>query len=148
MTRRAFAQEDSNLNTASVKTSRTKEFVDIDLAFKAKTTSGEIFKKKDASAVKQAVKNLIQTNLLEKPFLPDFGGDIRGQLFELADRGQSGLIRRNIIRNINVYEPRAKILDLIVSLHPDNHTLNVTVKFSVQNLDEQVEFTTTLTRLR
>lgn len=148
-TRRAFAQEDTtNLQVATVATSRVREYKDIDLAFKAKPSSGEIFKKTDASAVKQAVKTLVMTDLLEKPFLPDFGGDVRGQLFELADRGKSGVLRRNIERTINTYEPRAKILDLEVDLQPDRHTLNVTIKFEVVNTEETVEFTTTLSRLR
>ena len=72
-TRRAFAQEDTDLNTASIASSRAKEYIDIDLTFQAKPTSGEIFKKKDAAAVKQAIKTLVMTNLLEKPFDPFFG---------------------------------------------------------------------------
>ncbi len=147
-TRRAFAQEDGNLQTATVATSRVRQYKDIDLAFKAKPSSGEIFKKTDASAVKQAVKTLVMTDVLEKPFLPDFGGDVRGQLFELADKGKSSIIRQNIEKTINTYEPRAKILDLVVDLQPDRHSLNVTIKFEVVNTEETVEFTTVLNRLR
>lgn len=147
-TRRAFALEDTDLNTASVSSSRVREYIDIDLAFKAKPTSGEIFKKKDAAAVKQAIKTLIMTNLLEKPFDPFFGGDIRGQLFELADRNGSSILKSNIIDNIETYEPRAEVLDVVVDLHPDNHVLNVTVKFKVVNTEQEVEFTTRLSRLR
>jgi phage baseplate assembly protein W len=147
-TRRAFAQEDTDLNTSSVTSSRVKEYIDIDLTFQAKPTSGEIFKKKDAAAVKQAIKTLVMTNLLEKPFDPFFGGDIRGQLFELADRNGSSILRDNIIDNLEAYEPRAEVLDVVVDLYPDNHTLNVTVKFKVVNTEEQVEFTTRLSRLR
>ena len=48
---RAFAVEDGNLSTSSVVTSRSKNYVDIDLSFNAKT-NGDIFKKVDAAAVK------------------------------------------------------------------------------------------------
>ena len=113
-TRRAFAQEDTDLNTASVTSSRVKEYIDIDLTFQAKPTSG----------------------------------DIRGQLFELADRDGSSILKSNIIDNIEAYEPRAEVLDVVVDLYPDNHVLNVTVKFKVVNTEEQVEFTTRLSRLR
>jgi len=146
--RRAFAQEDTNLQTASIATTREKQYTDIDLTFKAKPSSGEIFKKTDAAAVKQSVKTLVMTNLLEKPFRPRFGGNVRAQLFELADRGRSSIIRRNIIDNIQVFEPRAQVLDVIVNLQPDSHSLDVTIKFKVVNTEEQVEFTTTLARLR
>ena len=49
---RAFSVEDRDLNTASIITSRTKLYRDIDLSFTARP-SGEIYKKVDASAVKQ-----------------------------------------------------------------------------------------------
>jgi len=146
--RRAFAQEDTNLQTATVSTSRVRQYTDIDLAFKAKPSSGEIFKKTDGASVKQAIKTLVLTDLLEKPFRPRFGGNIRAQLFELADRGRSSILRRGIIENIQVYEPRAKILDVIVNVQPDAHSLDVTIKFKVVNTEEEVEFTTTLARLR
>lgn len=48
MTKRAFAQEDGNLNTATIETSRLREYVDVDLSFAVKPTSGEIYKKNDA----------------------------------------------------------------------------------------------------
>lgn len=147
-TRRAFAQEDTNLNTASIKTSRVREYIDIDLTFSAKTTSGEIFKKTDAAAVKQAIKTLLLTNRLEKPFRPTFGGDVQGQLFELAYRGSSTIIRRKIISAIEQFEPRAEIVDLVVDLRPDQNSLDVTLTFKVVNTNDEVEFTTTISRLR
>lgn len=146
--RRAFAQEDTNLQTASVTTSRVRQYTDIDLAFIAKPSSGEIYKKTNGAAVKQAIKTLVMTNLLEKPFRPRFGGNVRAQLFELADRGRSSVLRRGIIENIQVFEPRAKVLDVIVNIQPDNHSLDVTIKFKVVNTEEELEFTTTLARLR
>ena len=146
--RRAFAQEDTDLQTATVTSSRVRQYTDIDLTFTAKPTSGEIYKKLDAAAVKQSIKTLVLTNSSEKPFRPDFGGQISKQLFELADRGRSSILKRNIIENISVYEPRAEVLDVIVTPQPDDNTLDVTIKFKVVNTEEQVEFTTTLARLR
>lgn len=146
--RRAFAQEDTNLQTATVTTTRVRQYTDIDLTFRAKPSSGEIYKKTDGASVKQAIKTLVLTDLLEKPFRPRFGGNIRAQLFELADRGRSSILRRGIIENIQVYEPRAEVLDVIVNIQPDNHSLDVTIKFKVVNTEEEIEFTTTLARLR
>ena len=73
-TRRAYSREDQgDLNTTSIATSRNVDFKDIDLSFKVKTTSGDIFKKQSTAAVKQAIKTLLLTNRLEKPFLATFG---------------------------------------------------------------------------
>ena len=53
--------EDGNLNS-TIRTSRLQNFSDIDLLFDKKP-SGDIYKKTDAAAVKQSVKNIISTNL-------------------------------------------------------------------------------------
>jgi len=148
MAKRAFAQEDGNLNTTTIKSSRIREYIDVDLSFAVKPTSGEIYKKTDAAAVKQAIKTLVLTNNLEKPFLPDFGGDVRGLLFELADYGNDDIIREDIIANIERYEPRAKVIDVVVNQQPDRNSISVTIRFSVVNSSEEVELTTSLARLR
>ena len=60
-----LSAEDGNLGVSTLIGTRTKLYKDIDLTF-ANKTSGEIFKKEDAAAVKQAVKNLILTNYFER----------------------------------------------------------------------------------
>ena len=144
---RAFAIEDGNLTSSSLITTRNVDYLDIDLTF-AKKPNGDIFKKRDASAVKQAVKNLIQTNFYEKPFQPFFGTDIRAMLFELADEDTEDDVRSNIIRAIEKYEKRAQILDLVVKSTPDANDLAVTLTFRILNTEEVVTFSTTLSRLR
>lgn len=146
--KRAFAQEDTNIQTNTVRGSREQDYTDIDLSFTAKTTSGEIFKKTDAASVKQAVKNLIMTNFLEKPFQPEYGGDILGQLFELETADMEEDIEYNVRQQIERYEPRAETVDVIATSNPDRNSLEVTVKFKLINTNEVVEVTTSLSRLR
>lgn len=146
--RRAFAQEDNNLQTSSISSSRSRQYKDIDLTLAIKPTSGEVYKKSNGGAVKQAVKTLILTNLLEKPFRPDFGGNLASQLFELADGGNSGIVKRNIMESIEVFEPRAEVISIDVSPQSDKNLLDVTIKFKVVNTEEETTFTTTLARLR
>lgn len=146
--KRAFAQEDTNLQTATVATSRARKYTDVDLSFAIKPVSGEIYKKTDAAAVKQAIKTLVLTNHLEKPFLPTFGGDVRSQLFELALPSTGSTLKTNIINTIQRYEPRAEIVDVQVQVQPDNYSLDVTVTFKIVNTGETVQFSTTLSRLR
>ena len=57
---RAYSTEDTNLSKSLI-SSRGTDYKDIDLAFAAKP-AGDVFKKTDAAAVKQAVKNLLLTN--------------------------------------------------------------------------------------
>ena len=144
---RAFAVEDKNLNQASIIVSRNKLYRDIDLSFTVKP-SGEIYKKIDAGAVKQSIKNLLLTNHFEKPFLPLYGGNLRDLLFELATSSISEEITSNITRAIESYEPRAKIVDIRVDNRADYNSIGVTVEFRIVNTEETVIFTTTLVRLR
>lgn len=144
---RVLSAEDGNLQKSTLITSRTIEYIDIDLTF-AKKPAGDIYKKKDAAAVKQAVKNLLLTNHYEKPFLPFFGSDLRSMLFELADDQTDSNLRNNIQNSMEIYEPRAEVLDIDVQLNPDRHSLDVTVTFKVVNTEEIIVFTTNLARLR
>jgi phage baseplate assembly protein W len=145
-TNKILSREDGNLQT-SILTARSRKYVDIDLSFEPKA-NGDIYKKQDAAAVKQAIKNLILTNHLEKPFQPLYGGNITSYFFELAYDETADEIRDDIISAIETYEPRAKVIDVIVDVKPDYNSIAVTIEFKVINTEELVTFTTTVLRLR
>lgn len=144
---RALAIEDRDLQRTSIITSRKEAHSDIDLTFEIKST-GEIYTKKDAAAVKQSVMNLISTNHYEKPFKPFYGANVRDLLFELADDFTSVDIRTRILRAISEYEPRAEIMDLIVDSRPDSNSLSLQIQFRIVNTEQIVTFTTVVSRLR
>jgi len=142
-----LAAEDRSLGTSSIIGSRTKLYKDIDITFAAKP-SGEIFKKTDAAAVKQAIKNLMLTNHFEKPFQPRFGANLRDLLFDLADEDAEEDIEERCINAISVFEPRAQALNVTAIAKPDRNSIAVVVEFRVINTEELVKFTSTLARLR
>lgn len=149
MARYAYSREDQgDLNTSTVKSARNKEHVDIDLNFTPKATSGDIFKKTQLSAVKQSIKNLLMTNRLEKPFVANFGANITGMLFELADGESDYFLKKDIISTIQIFEPRVQVLNLDVKVDPDYNRLGVKLEFKIRNTNEVAEFSTTLRRLR
>lgn len=145
---KTFSIEDGNTSVSTIFGSRKRKYSDIDLTFTNKTVSGEIFKKEDAAAVKQAVKNLCMTNLNEKPFLPDFGANIQGMLFELADADTEEEIEDQVIASINRYEPRARVLNVIANSRPDINSIDVTITFQIINTQEEVSLSIVLARLR
>lgn len=149
MVTKVLSREDGGLNNATTRliTARNRVYKDVDITFKAKP-NGELYTKRDAAAVKQAVKNLILTNHFEKPFEPFFGGNIRALLFELADEDTEDTVAEQIIDAIETFEPRATVVNLFVNSRPDDNSLAITVEFSVNNTEEIVVFTTTLSRLR
>ena len=145
--RRVLSTEDGNLQKSTLISSRAVDYLDIDLTF-AKRPSGDVYKKKDAAAVKQSIKNLLLTDYFEKPFQPFFGGNLRAMLFELADEDTEDEVEENIRSAINKYEPRAEILTITVNVLPDQNDMRVSVYFKIISTQETVTFTTNLSRLR
>lgn len=145
--RRVLSTEDGNLQKSTLISSRAVDYLDIDLTF-SKRPSGDIYKKRDAAAVKQSIKNLLLTDYYEKPFQPFFGGNLRAMLFELADEDTEDEIRSNIITAINNYEPRVEIQNIDVNVLPDQNDMRVSIVFKIISTEELVTFTTNLSRLR
>ena len=147
MPTRAFSIEDGNIGNTSILTAKSNVYTDLDLTF-AKKGSGDIFKKQHAAAVKQAVRNLLLTNYSEKPFLPEFGGDLNSMLFRLSTDIDDDNLEDDIIKAIETYEPRAKVLGVTTKVSPDNHEVKATVNFQVVNTLEESFVEISLTRLR
>lgn len=147
MVTRALSIEDGNLNSASLITSRRADYKDIDLTFAARP-SGDVYKKVDAAAVRQAVKNVLLTNPGEKPFRPSFGAGLNALIFELADDEAEQEIDEVIRNAIANYEPRARVLDTLIDVQPDRNSIKIQVQFQVLNTEETVVLETTLVRLR
>ena len=143
---RILSIEDGNLSS-SILTSREKKYSDIHLLFEKKP-SGDIYKKTEADAVKQSVKNIVSTNTTEKPFDMEYGANITGMLFELSNALEQENIKDQIRSSINRYEPRARVLNILVNENPDANTLKVFVTFRVLSTGEVVELETNASRLR
>ena len=144
---RVFSIEDGNISKKPIITSQNRTYTDVDLSFKKKN-NGELFKKTDAAAVKQAVKNLLLTNLGEKPFRPFYGGDLNRFLFNLSEEFDEVEIEDTIASAMAIDEPRAQLQSVKSVLSPDYNSVQVTVKFQIVSTQEPVELNITLARLR
>ena len=128
-----FSTEDNNLDQ-SIRVQRERKYSDLDLVFDARTTTdGDLYRKTDAAAVKQAVKNLLLTNRFEKPYRPDYGANLSSLLFELANEDVGEEIIEAVKGAIQRYEPRAKILDIKVTANLNTNAIAVTIQFRVIN---------------
>ena len=143
---RAFSIEDGTLDK-SIVSSRNVAYKDIDLTFSPKP-AGDIFKKVDAAAVKQSVKNLLLTSRGEKPFNTFFGSNLNSALFGLDTEFDPEFVQNLIFDAITNHEPRARVLSVTVQLKPENNTLDTTVEFQVVNTKEIVTLDVSLARVR
>ena len=144
---KAFSIEDGNLSNVPLTSSISKRYRDIDLSF-LNRPSGDVYKKTDAAAVKQAIKNLLLTNETEKPFLPNYGGNLNEFLFSLSEEFDELDIKEQVAQTIENYEPRARVKEVAVSLNADANSINVTVIFQMVTTLQVETVQVSLTRLR
>jgi hypothetical protein len=127
----AITNEEGNLSN-SPRVTMTRPYSDFDLTFNARTTTdGDVFKKTDAASVKQALKSLLLTNAFEKPYRPQYGGNLSGLLFEPADENTGEELSSRIKDAINRYEPRVKILNLKIVSQPNLNKIKILLEFRV-----------------
>lgn len=147
MAKRAFALEDGNIASQPITSTQKVLYTDVDLIFSPRP-SGDVFKKIEASAVKQAVKNLLMTNFMERPFNNTFGGNLNSFLFQLDTEIEVEIFRDRIFETIARHEPRATVEEVVIGLKPNYNEVTVTVVFRVNNSIEPITLELSLARTR
>ena len=126
----------------------TRLYKDFDLAFGKNAITGDINKKLDVNSVKQSMKNLILTELMERPFQPDLGSALAGLLFENATMFTTERIKVTIETLLENFERRAKINSIDVEPNIDNNRYDVSINFYVIGINEPQELEVKLERIR
>ena len=121
---------------------RESLYSDFDLSFIANPNNGDVTIKKDIQSIKQSVKNLILTDMHERPFQPLLGSRVRGFLFELTDAWTALDIQDEIQMTLENYEPRVELIDVAVTDEFDKNRVKVVILFRIISIgqQEQVDF--------
>lgn len=143
---RKYSSDDANLNSGSIFTSRNRDYSDINMLFEANPNTGNIYKVKDAAAVKQAVRNIVLSNFYEKPFNIFYGSDLRNLLFENVTPFSIQEAKTQIQNAIANNEPRAEVMSINIS--GDDNTLIINLVFKVKETRQTQELNISLERLR
>ena len=143
-----FSIEDGNLQNKPITVSVDREYSDIDCTFTPKPTTGDIYKKTDAAAVRQAVKNLLMTDRGSIPFRPYYGGNLEGMLFALSTELDEDDIEDAIRLAIKNNEPRAEVREVSALYNEDTYSLSVRLVFAVVNTPKVVTMDLTIARSR
>lgn len=164
------------LNSNTSVTKKHKFYTDVDLFFLPKKGAidsdgvrrGDVFTKVDVAAVTQSITTILLTNKYEKPFLPDFGADLRSFLFDPMEDYSESVISNMIIASIVKYEPRVKVKDVIITdlgadkrvpkgastvgywgnRSEDRFSLMITVVVQILSTNETVNIDVNMNRLR
>jgi|SRR5579872_1731618 len=131
-----------------ITTTRTRVYKDLSLTFALNPITNDVMTVIGDDAVKRSIKNIIMTQAGEVPFFPRFGSRLNALLFDPIDPITTALISSEVEATITGFEPRVKILDLVVTPSEDEHQYQVTLTLQLLNQIEPITFTLFLTRLR
>ena len=126
-----------------------QEFKDVSMSFKVNPLNDDLIALKNSSAIARSIRNIVFTQPGEKFFNPEFGSRVSESLFEIVDEVSSIAIRDEIKSSIINYEPRVKLLDVVVIPNVDDNEMNVTVKYKIIGIDippQQLDFVLLPTR--
>lgn len=123
---------------------RKQAYSDFDLSFRDSPVSGDLAMKREGESIRQSVINILLTNAYERPFNPDFGGNLIDYLFENFDIVTASLIEERVRITLETHEPRISILSISVTDGSDNNTFRVSVTAEIitsRTLLTPIEFT-------
>ena len=88
---------------------------------------------KNDQSIKQALKNIILTNLGERFYQPNIGSDVYRSLFEPNDSIMEENLRFAIENAIRFHEPRVSILNIDVNSFSEEDRVAINIVFSIIN---------------
>ena len=110
--------------------------------------SNDLTVNKDEEAVKESIKNLILADRGERLMQPNMGGNIRALLFENITPGILTLIEDQVATTIDLYEPRAELIDVMATSNIDDNTVRVNIVFYITNEQQPISVDVFLERTR
>lgn len=125
-----------------------RTYKDLDLNFKPHPVTKDVIKRTGNAAIIGALRNLILTNLYEKPFQPTFGSRIRGLLFEDVSFITANVMESEIRGVIANFEPRIGVDAIKVQANPEQNRYDVTLRFYVNNLEAPITINFFLEKVR
>ena len=117
----------------------SRAFKDFDLSFRRNPVTNDVNTLKNENAIKEAVKNIVRYNFYEKPFLPNYGGNITGSLYENYVGGDSALIEDQIKDIINLYEPRVVCYRVVTEFNERDNDLRVEIYYLITGLPNVID---------
>ena len=113
----------------------SRGFKDLSASFQTSPLNNDLIALKNESAIARSVRNLVLTAQGERPFQPVLGTGISRLLFENMDKLTAAAIRSELRTNIENYEPRVEINEIIVEPNPEGNAMDVTLQYFIIGID-------------
>ena len=117
----------------------SRSFKDVSFTFSKNPITKDVVILKNEEAIKQAVKNLVLTQINERPFNPLLGTNTTSYLFELSTEvGEQKLIDE-IERVIKENEPRVALEAISVDLTDDENAFEVYIEYLIVGASPEIQ---------
>ncbi len=103
---------------------------------------------RDEDSVKEAIRNLLMTDRGERLMQPNLGAGLRQLLFENMIPSTFELVKERVKSTLEIYEPRADIIDITVSGSLDEGSVFVNIVFFINNREQPITLDVILERTR
>jgi hypothetical protein len=121
-------------------------YKDLPLDFTPNPVTGDVRPITNEVAIKRSIKNLILTQKGTKPFLPEYGTNIKKFLFSSLNPFEIVDLEREIANAIQKNESRV-ILKKVEALADNNNGVKITVEYVIKNMNVNSSVTTTIQRV-
>lgn len=138
----------SRADAISKAVQQSEVYSDILTTFNRHPLNGELLAAKNDQSIKQALKNLILTNIGERLFDPYFGSSVNQSLFEPFTPFLVEDLQRSIQVAVSNFENRIQLLDVQILDDIDKNAFSISIIFSVINRPDPIQLDLFLKRVR
>jgi len=127
----------------------TNNYADIPFFISSNTFTGDLNISRNLSAVRQSIKNILLTNVGERPFDYGFGCSLFNSLFENNTSEMHIEMQARIQSAFSGYEPRISIRDIRFEFDPDlPNTITLYFSYLLEEGNVQDEINIQISRNR
>lgn len=123
-------------------------FSDFNLNLDIHPNTRDVIRIRNEQAITAAIKNLLLTDMYERPFQPSIGSNVRYALFENPSAMTAIMIQTAIEDTIRNHEKRIQLVSVVVEPDIELQTYNIKLTYTLINSVTPVTMTMFLDRIR
>lgn len=124
------------------------KYSDFTINMRINPGSNDLVRVTDEEAVRNSLRNIILTNRYERLYNPLYGANLSALLFDLSGPADDVVIKKYIETAVSNYEPRVRIIDVVVTNVVDDHLYAITIIYSLLNKSDALTLDLKITRAR
>jgi phage baseplate assembly protein W len=113
----------------------SKGFKDLSMTFQINPLNYDLIALKNETAIARSLRNLVLTAKGERFFNPSLGSGVSRLLFDNIDNFTAREIKSEVEYTINTFEPRVRLIDVLVNPDYDNNEFNVTITYQIVGIN-------------